>query len=56
MEEGYAAVSGRKVAARAGLNASLIHYYFPTSDDLLVAAYRRCRTEPHTPSGRGTIG
>ena len=41
VEEGYAAVSGRKVAARAGLNASLIHYYFPTSDDLLVAAYRR---------------
>lgn len=41
VEEGYASVSGRKVAARAGLNASLIHYYFPTSDDLLVAAYRR---------------
>lgn len=41
VEEGYASVSGRKVAARAELNASLIHYYFPTSDDLLVAAYRR---------------
>lgn len=41
VEEGYATVSGRKVAAKAGLNASLIHYYFPKSDDLLVAAYRR---------------
>ncbi|MCJ8159103.1 TetR/AcrR family transcriptional regulator [Sphingomonas sp. LaA6.9] len=41
VEEGYAAVSGRKVASKAGLNASLVHYYFPTTDDLLVAAYRR---------------
>lgn len=41
VEEGYAAVSGRKVAAKAGLNASLVHYYFPTTDDLLLAAYKR---------------
>lgn len=41
VEQGYAAVSGRKVASKAGLNASLVHYYFPTTEDLLVAAYRR---------------
>ncbi|MCI4589465.1 TetR/AcrR family transcriptional regulator [Sphingobium sp. BYY-5] len=41
VEEGYAAVSGRKVASRAGLNPSLVHYYFPTTDDLLVTAYQR---------------
>lgn len=41
VEQGYAAVSGRKVASKAGLNASLVHYYFPTTEDLLVEAYRR---------------
>lgn len=41
VEEGYAAASTRRVAARAGLKPSLVHYYFPTTDDLLVAVYRR---------------
>lgn len=36
-DEGYAVVSTRKVAARAGLKPSLVHYYFPTTDDLLIA-------------------
>ena len=40
-EEGYAAVSTRKVASRAGLKPSLVHYYFPTTDDLLIALFRR---------------
>ena len=40
-EEGYAAVSTRKVATRAGLKPSLVHYYFPTTDDLLIALCRR---------------
>lgn len=40
-EEGYAAVSSRKVAARAGLKSKLVHYYFRTMDDLFLAAYRR---------------
>lgn len=40
-EEGYAAVSTRRVAARAGLKPSLVHYYFPTTDDLLLALSRR---------------
>jgi len=40
-EEGYASVSTRRVASRAGLKPSLVHYYFPTTDDLLVAMSRR---------------
>ena len=40
-EEGYGAVSTRKVAARAGLKPSLVHYYFPTTDDLWLAVFRR---------------
>lgn len=41
LDEGYAAVTTRAVAKRAGLAPGLVHYYFPTTDDLLVAAYRR---------------
>lgn len=40
-EEGYAAVSTRRIAARAGLKPSLVHYYFPTTDDLLIELSRR---------------
>lgn len=39
-DEGYAAVSSRRVAAKAGLKPSLVHYYFPTTDDLLVEVSR----------------
>jgi AcrR family transcriptional regulator len=38
-EEGYGGVSTRRVAARAGLKPSLVHYYFPTTDDLLLALF-----------------
>ena len=41
LEEGYAAVSSRSVAARVGINAPLVHYHFPTLDDLFVAVVRR---------------
>jgi len=41
LEEGYAAASTRRVAAQAGLKPSLVHYYFPTTDDMLIALYRR---------------
>ncbi|MDE8650125.1 TetR/AcrR family transcriptional regulator [Novosphingobium album (ex Liu et al. 2023)] len=44
-EEGYAAVSSRRVAARAGLKPSLVHYYFPTTDDLLIEVSRRGAAE-----------
>lgn len=40
-DEGYAAASTRRVAARAGLKPSLVHYYFPTTDDLLLAVMRK---------------
>lgn len=39
--EGYAAASTRRVAAHAGLKPSLVHYYFPTTDDLLLAVFQR---------------
>jgi AcrR family transcriptional regulator len=39
--EGYAAVSTRRVAKEVGLTPGLIHYYFPVTDDLLIAVYRR---------------
>jgi AcrR family transcriptional regulator len=39
LEEGYAAVTTRGVAAKAGLKSPLVHYYFPTTDDLLLALY-----------------
>lgn len=40
-EDGYAAASTRRVALRAGLKPSLVHYYFPTTDDLLLAVFER---------------
>jgi TetR/AcrR family transcriptional regulator of autoinduction and epiphytic fitness len=40
-EEGYAAVTSRKVASRAGLKSQLVHYYFRTMDDLFLALFRR---------------
>ncbi|OHV06431.1 TetR/AcrR family transcriptional regulator [Mycobacterium talmoniae] len=41
LEEGYAAVSSRRVAEKAGLKHQLVHYYFRTMDDLFLAAFRR---------------
>jgi AcrR family transcriptional regulator len=40
-DEGYAAASSRRVAQAAGLKPSLVHYYFPTTDDLLLAVFKR---------------
>ncbi len=40
-EEGYASVTSRRVAARAGLKPQLVHYYFRTMDDLFLALFRR---------------
>ena len=40
-DEGYAAASTRRVAQVAGLKPSLVHYYFPTTDDLLFAVFKR---------------
>jgi AcrR family transcriptional regulator len=41
LEEGYAAVTSRRLAARAGLKPQLVHYYFRTMDDLFLALFRR---------------
>lgn len=41
VEEGYAAVTSRRVAARAGLKPQLVHYYFRTMDDLFIEVLRR---------------
>jgi AcrR family transcriptional regulator len=40
-DEGYAAVSTRRVAAQAGTDKALVHYYFGTMDELFIAAFRR---------------
>lgn len=40
-DDGYAAVSSRKVAAVAGLKSKLVHYYFKTMDDLFLALLHR---------------
>ncbi len=41
LEEGYAAVTSRRVAARAALKPQLVHYYFRTMDDLFLEVFRR---------------
>jgi TetR/AcrR family transcriptional regulator len=41
LEEGYAAVTSRRVAEKAGLKSQLVHYYFRTMDDLFLAVFRR---------------
>jgi AcrR family transcriptional regulator len=41
LEEGYAAVTSRRVAARARLKPQLVHYYFRTMDDLFLEVFRR---------------
>lgn len=40
LEEGYAAVTSRKVGAKAALKPQLVHYYFRTMDDLFVEVFR----------------
>ena len=41
LEEGYAAVTSRRVAAAAGLKPQLVHYYFRAMDDLFLEVFRR---------------
>ena len=41
LDEGYAAVTSRRVAARAGLKPQLVHYYFRAMDDLFLEVFRR---------------
>ena len=41
LDEGYAAVTSRRVAKEAGVTPPLVHYYFPSLDDLFIAVFRR---------------
>jgi AcrR family transcriptional regulator len=41
LEEGYAAVTTRRVATRAGLNSAMVFYYFDSLDGLFVALFQR---------------
>ena len=40
-EEGYAAVTSRRVASQAGLKPQLVHYHFHSMDELLLAVVER---------------
>jgi len=40
-EEGYHAISARRVSERAGLKPQLVHYYFQNMDELIVAVFQR---------------
>lgn len=44
-EEGYAAVSSRRVAEIAGLRSQLVHYHFGTMDNLFLALFRRAEED-----------
>lgn len=41
VEEGYVGVTYRGLAAKAGVTASLVQYYFPTLDSIFTAMIRR---------------
>lgn len=41
IDEGYAAVTSRRVAEKAELKPQLVHYYFRTMDELFLAVFRR---------------
>src|SRR5262245_30812380 len=41
LQDGYAAVSSRRIAKEAGVTPALVHYYFATLDDLFLAVLRR---------------
>jgi AcrR family transcriptional regulator len=43
IEEGYAAVTSRRIASKAGL-PNAIHYYFETMDELFIELFRRGAT------------
>lgn len=41
LEEGYAAVTSRRVGAKADLKPQLVHYYFASMDELFLEIFRR---------------
>lgn len=43
-EEGYGALTSRRVAERLGVKQRLVYYYFRTMDDLIAETFRRLAT------------
>ncbi len=41
LEEGYAAVTTRRLTAKVGVNSALVYYYFDTMDGLFIELFRR---------------
>ncbi|WP_280398693.1 TetR/AcrR family transcriptional regulator [Nocardia carnea] len=41
LEQGWAAVTSRRVAEHAGLKPQLVHYYFRSMDELFLEMFRR---------------
>ena len=41
LDEGYPAVTSRRLGARAEVSPQLVHYYFRTMDDLFTEVFRR---------------
>lgn len=44
LEDGYASVTYRALATKAGVTPSLVQYYFPALDDIFIAAISRYST------------
>ena len=44
LAEGYAAITTRRVAAEAGVNHGLVHYYFGSVENLLIRVLERFTT------------
>lgn len=56
LKNGYAAITSRGVAIEAGVTAPLVHYYFPSLDDLFVAVLRRRADEQAERQARKLAG
>lgn len=44
LEEGYGALTSRRIAERVGVKQRLVYYYFHTMDELIVETFRRMST------------
>jgi TetR/AcrR family transcriptional regulator, transcriptional repressor for nem operon len=47
LDDGYAAVTYRSLAERAGVTPGLVQYYFPTLDDMFLALLGRRADQTH---------
>ena len=55
LDEGYAAATSRRVAALPGVKPALVHYYFPSMDELYLAVLR-AGAEANLDRQRRTLG